>query len=136
MRDTLIQRDRRNPGRMICGAHLGQGSASDRTESSLPTITIDSIGVVPDVLVRDVPDDDLDLIRAAAVEQGVSLQRYLRNALRAQASYLRRQVALARTAARLRGTAEVPAGERAAVLEAIARAHEQRTDELSRRPAP
>jgi len=90
---------------------------------------------VSDVLVRNVPDDDLDLIRSAAADQGVSLQHYLRDALRAQASYLRRRAALARTADRLHGTAEVPADERAAVLEAIAPAHEQRADQLSGRPA-
>jgi hypothetical protein len=90
---------------------------------------------VSDVLVRDVPDDDLDLIRSAAADQGVSLQHYLRDALRAQASYLRRRAALERTADRLRGTADVSADERAAVLEAIAQAHEQRADQLSGRPA-
>lgn len=88
-----------------------------------------------DVLVRGVPDHDLDLIRAAAADQGVSLQHYLRDVLRAQASYLRRRAALARTAERLRGSAEVPADERAAVLAAIAEAHEQRGDELSNRAA-
>jgi hypothetical protein len=90
---------------------------------------------VPDVLVRDVAQDDLDVIRSAAAGQGVSLQRYLRDALRAQASYLRRRAALVRTADRLSGTAEVPAEERAAVLEAIDQAHEERADELSDRPA-
>lgn len=90
---------------------------------------------MPDVLVRDVADDDLDLIRSAAADQGVSLQHYLRDALRAQAGYLRRRAALARTAHRLSGTAEVPAEERAAVLEAIDQAHEERADELSCRPA-
>jgi hypothetical protein len=91
---------------------------------------------VPNVLIRDLPPDDLDLIRAAAAERGTSLQSYLRDALHAEASYLRWQRALAATAERLRGRPDVPAGERRAVLDAITDAHAERADELSGRPAP
>ncbi|MFN2494430.1 MAG: hypothetical protein ABR608_00760 [Pseudonocardiaceae bacterium] len=81
------------------------------------------------------PADDLDQIRSAAADQDMSLQNYLRDAVRAQAAYLRRQAALAKTAERLRGRPEVPADERHAVLDAIADAHTERADELNDRSA-
>ncbi|MGH4019525.1 MAG: hypothetical protein ACRDT0_09870 [Pseudonocardiaceae bacterium] len=86
---------------------------------------------MPNVLIRDVPADDLDQIRSAAAERGTSLQNYLREAVHAQAAYLRRQAALARTAERLRGRSEVSAEERNAVLDAIEDAHAERADQLS-----
>lgn len=91
---------------------------------------------MPNVLIRDVPADDLDQIRAAAAGRGTSLQTYLRDAVHAQASYLRRQAALAGTAERLHGRAGVPADERRAVLDAVDDAHTERADQLSKRPAP
>lgn len=90
---------------------------------------------MPNVLIRDVPSDDLDQIRAAAAERGTSVQGFLLDAVHAQAVYLRRQAAIARTAQRLHGEAEVPAGERVAVLAAVDRAHQERADQLSGRPA-
>ncbi len=86
------------------------------------------------VLIRDVPEDDLDQIRSAAAEQGTSLQNYLRDAVHAQAAYLRRQEALARTAERLHGRSKVPAEERNAVLDAVEEAHAERADQLGDRP--
>jgi hypothetical protein len=83
-----------------------------------------------DVLIRDVPADDLDQIRAAAAERGTSLQSYLRDAVHAQAVYLRRQSALARAAERLRGQGEVSDDERNAVLQSIADAHDERSQQL------
>ncbi len=91
---------------------------------------------MPNVLIRDVPDDDLDQIRSAAAMRGTSLQNYLRDAVHSQAAYLRRQAALARTAERLSGQTEVPAEERGAVLDAIADGHSERADRLIDRPAP
>ena len=88
---------------------------------------------MPNVLIRGVPTEDLERIRAAAAARGVSLQSYLREAVHAQASFLRRQEALARTADRLRGRPEVPGEERQAVLDAIGAAHESRADELGDR---
>lgn len=85
------------------------------------------------VLIRDVPPDDLEQIRSAAAARGTSLQNYLREAVHAQAAYLRRQDALARTARRLQGRREVPADERDGVLKAIDAAHMQRADQLSDR---
>jgi len=87
-----------------------------------------------DVLVRDVPSDDLELIRSAAADLGMSLQRYLLETVHAQATYLRRQHALSRIAVRVQGTPEVPPAERRAVLEAIARAETERAGYLSDRP--
>ncbi len=89
---------------------------------------------MPNVLIRDVPPDDLGQIRAAAAEQGTSVQGYLRDAVHAQAVYLRRQAAIARTSERLRDQAEVPEAERDAVLTAVDQAHEERADQLSGRP--
>lgn len=91
---------------------------------------------MPNVLIRDVPADDLEQIRSAAAERGTSLQNYLRDAVHAQALYVRRQAALAEAAERLQGRPEVPAGERDAVLDAIARAHDERADQLSDRLEP
>ncbi|MDQ3600850.1 MAG: hypothetical protein M3408_06335 [Actinomycetota bacterium] len=91
---------------------------------------------MPNVLIRDVPADDLDQIRSAAAARGTSLQNYLRDAVHAQAAYLRRQAALTRAAERLSDRTEVPADERRAVLDAIADAHTERVDQLSYRPAP
>jgi hypothetical protein len=71
------------------------------------------------VLIRDVPEGDLDLIRLAAADQGLSLQRYLREAMRSHATYLRRQQALGQTRERLSGARIVPDEERRAVLDDI-----------------
>jgi len=86
------------------------------------------------VLIRDVPVDDLEQIRSAAAAQGTSLQNYLLTAVRAQAAYLRRQSALAKTIQRLQGQAAVPEDDRAAVLDSIDAAHQQRADQLGGRP--
>ena len=91
---------------------------------------------MPNVLIRDIPADDLDQLRSAAAEQGTSVQSYLRDAVHAQAVYLRRQAALARTAERLRGRPEVPDDERRTVLDAITDAHAERAEQLSGPPAP
>ncbi len=87
------------------------------------------------VLIRDVPPDDLEQIRAAASERGTSLQNYLLEAVHAQAVYLRRQDALVKTAQRLQGKPEVPDDERVAVLDAIDAAHQERADRLSDWPS-
>ncbi|MGL5816427.1 MAG: hypothetical protein ACRCZD_11550 [Phycicoccus sp.] len=71
------------------------------------------------VLIRDVPDGDLDLIRSAAADRGLSLQRYLREAVQSHATYLRRQRALSQTRQRLHGSRVVPDEERRAVLDDI-----------------
>ena len=80
--------------------------------------------------------DDLELIRETAAQQGMSLQNYLRDAVHSQASYLRRRAALARTTDRLRDRPEVPVSERLAVLDAIAKEHAERADQLTSRPTP
>ncbi|MGH3905512.1 MAG: hypothetical protein ACRDTE_15200 [Pseudonocardiaceae bacterium] len=86
-----------------------------------------------DVLIRDVPEDDLAEIRSAAAARGTSLQNYLREAVRMQAAYLRRQQALVRTAERLRGGPAVPPAERRTVLDAVDDANVERADQLSER---
>jgi uncharacterized protein (DUF1778 family) len=88
---------------------------------------------VSNVLIRDVPPDDLEQIRSAAAERGTSLQNYLLEAVHAQAAYLRRQDALSKAARRLQGTPEVAEEERDAVLEAIDAAHEERAAQLGDR---
>ncbi len=85
------------------------------------------------VLIRDVPPDDLEQIRSAAAARGTSLQSYLREAVHAQATYLRRQEALVRTSQRLQGLPGVTADERDAVLDAIENAHDERANQLSDR---
>jgi hypothetical protein len=83
-----------------------------------------------DVLIRDVPPEDLDEIKAEAAARGVSLQSYLRQAMHSQAAYLRRRNSLRQVAARLAGQPAVPAEERAAVLDAIDYAHDERAERL------
>jgi len=73
---------------------------------------------MPNVLIRDVPPDDLEEIRSAATERGTSLQAYLRDAVHAQAVYLRRQAALRRTAERLAGRPPASTADREAVIDA------------------
>ncbi len=86
------------------------------------------------VLIRDVLPEDLEQIRGAAADRGTTLQTYLWQTVHAQAAYLRRKDALARTAQRLRGRSAVPSSAREGVLDAIETAHEQRGDQLSERP--
>lgn len=83
------------------------------------------------VLIRDVPSNDLELIRAAAAAEGTSLQNYLREAVHTHAAYLRRREALARTANRLQHRDAVPEESREAVLDAIDTAHAERADDLA-----
>lgn len=88
------------------------------------------------VLIRDVPDDDLDQIRSAAAERGMSVQTYLREAIRDQAAQVRRRAALARSAERLHGTSAVPEDERQAALDAVDEAHAERAEQLTDRQQP
>lgn len=83
------------------------------------------------VLIRDVPEEDLDQLRSAAAERGMSLQRYLRDAVHDQAAYLRRQAALERAGARLHGRPGVSPEDRDAISDAIDDAHADRADRLS-----
>lgn len=78
--------------------------------------------------------EDLELIRAAAAYQGASLQSYLRDTIHAQAVHLRRQAAIAQTEARLAGRPPVPESERAAVLDLVEQAHQDRAEHLGSRP--
>lgn len=82
------------------------------------------------VLIRDVPPDDLEQIRTAAAKRGTSLQNYLREAVHAQAAYLRRQDALGQAARRLQTTPAVADAQRDAVLDAIDTEHEERAGQL------
>ncbi|MHB2023351.1 MAG: hypothetical protein ACYCO3_08485 [Mycobacteriales bacterium] len=87
------------------------------------------------VLIRDVSPEDLEQIKEAAAQQGTTLQAYLWETVRAQAAYLRRRDALARTAQRLHGRPAVSNEAREAVLDAIEAAHDERGDRLSQRPS-
>lgn len=86
-----------------------------------------------DVLIRDVPESDLERLRAEAAARGVSLQRLLAETLHMQAAHLRRREALARTDARLHGRRPVSDAEREAVLDTIDREHADRSSELADR---
>ena len=88
------------------------------------------------VLIRDVASDDLERIKAAAAENGTSLQAYLGETLRAQAAFLRRRDALAAIAQRLEVRDPVPESARAAVLDEIDAANEARARDLTDRYAP
>lgn len=86
---------------------------------------------MPDVLIRDVPDAELAELKAAAAAGNVSLQTYLREVVHAQASYLRRQAALAAASERLSSRAPVAQTERQAVLDAIETAHAERAEQVA-----
>jgi 4-hydroxyphenylpyruvate dioxygenase-like putative hemolysin len=88
------------------------------------------------VLIRDVSTEDLARIKAAADQHGTTLQAYLWETVHAQAAFLRRQDALARTARRLQGRTPAPAEARQAVLDTIDAANAEREAELSDRPQP
>ena len=85
------------------------------------------------VLIRDVPGADLDELRSEAAAQGVSLQAYLLETVRAQARFIRRREALNRVEQRLAGNPEVPEVERRAVLDAIDEEQDSRAAELGDR---
>lgn len=75
--------------------------------------------VMTDVLIRDLPDDVLALIRADAAEKGTSMQQQLHAVVLAHAAWLRRQTALASMKDRLQGRPAVTEEDRDAVLEAM-----------------
>lgn len=85
---------------------------------------------MPNVLLRDVPDDVLEELKAAAGSRGQSLQAYLLDTVHAQVTYLRRQAALRRAADRLSGRPAVSEEARQAVLDAIEQAHTERAAQL------
>ena len=87
------------------------------------------------MLIRGVSPEDLEQIREAAAQRGTTLQAYLWETVHAQAAYLRRLDALARTAQRLHGRPQVPNEAREGVLDAIKAAHDERGDRLSQRPS-
>lgn len=86
---------------------------------------------MPHVLVRNVPDADLDVVRAAAAERGESMQEYLLATLLQRAAYLRRQEGLLRAADRLHGREGVPDEARAAALGAFDEEIERRGSALA-----
>lgn len=86
---------------------------------------------MPNVLIRDIPDADLDEIRAAAQSSGESMQARLLAAVQSEATYLRRQAALKSIRARLDGLSPVSEEDRAAVLDAIEAAHAERAAGLA-----
>lgn len=86
---------------------------------------------MPNVLIRDVPADDLAQMRSAAAARGVSLQAYLLAAMHAQAAHLRRQETLNRVAARLADQPAVTEHDRTAVLDAMDDALADRGAQLS-----
>jgi hypothetical protein len=72
---------------------------------------------VSDVLIRDVPADDLADLRAAAAAADQSLQGYLRVVMQAQADYVRRQRSLAAVEQRLAGRQPLHEGELHAAID-------------------
>jgi hypothetical protein len=87
---------------------------------------------VSSLLIRDVPDGDLQVLRAAAAARGQSLQAYMLGAVHDRALYARRQEALGDISRRLEGQPLIPAPEREAVLDAVDAAHDERADDLAR----
>ncbi|HWL44714.1 MAG TPA: hypothetical protein VNQ73_17360 [Ilumatobacter sp.] len=74
-----------------------------------------------DFLLRDVPDEDMDELKAAAHDAQQSLQAYLRESVVHQhAIYLRRLRAIANTERRLAGRTPIPDDARQAAWDAAA----------------
>jgi uncharacterized damage-inducible protein DinB len=86
---------------------------------------------MPNVLIRDMPADDLEEAKSAAAERGMSLQAYLRDIVHAQMVWRRRQATLAEIAESLRGQPSVSDEEQLAVLDAIDAAHAERAEQLA-----
>jgi hypothetical protein len=86
---------------------------------------------MPNVLIRGVPENELDELKAAAAAEDMSLQTYLLEAVHRQVVHLRRQAVLARSADRLADAEPVTEAERQAVLEAIERDHAERAERTS-----
>lgn len=84
-----------------------------------------------DVLIRNVPDVDMERIRAQAAEEHSSLQAYLTRLLQAHGDYLRRKDALAATRRRLAGLSAISSEDRAAVFAAMDDASEDRAGRLA-----
>lgn len=84
---------------------------------------------MPSVLIRDVPDDELDVLRTAAAARGQSLQAYLLDAVHARTAYARRQIALEAIGGRLKGRPAVTESSRRAVLDAVDAAHDERANQ-------
>jgi hypothetical protein len=85
---------------------------------------------MPNVLIRDVPDAELEELKAAAAARKMSLQSYLLQALHAQVAYARRQATLAEIEENVAGMSAVPESERTAVLEEMKDAVERRGEDL------
>ena len=85
---------------------------------------------MPNVLIRDVPDAELEELKAAAAARKMSLQSYLLQALHSQVAYARRQAALAEVEENVARMSAVPESERAAVLEEMKDAVERRGEDL------
>jgi len=85
---------------------------------------------MPNVLIRDVPDAELEELKAAAAARKMSLQSYLLQALHSQVAYARRQATLAEIEENVAGMSAVPESERTAVLEEMKDAVERRGEDL------
>jgi len=90
---------------------------------------------VSNVLIRDLPDGDLDELKVAAAARNMSLQGYLLETIRAQADHIRRHAALDRTTRRFHGRPTVTDEDRKAVLDAVDAAHADRAVQLGGDPA-
>lgn len=84
-----------------------------------------------DVLIRDVPSEDLDVIRSVAAERGMSLQAYLLSAVQMHAAHERRQQTLRALDHELSGRPPVSPDDRQSVLDAVDEAHARRADDLA-----
>jgi hypothetical protein len=71
------------------------------------------------VLIRDVPEPDLERIRAEAAREGSSLQSYLARLIEMHVAYLTRREAIAATERRLAGAPALTDEDRAAVRTAM-----------------
>ncbi|HEX3731611.1 MAG TPA: hypothetical protein VHU91_01605 [Mycobacteriales bacterium] len=74
---------------------------------------------MPNVIVRDVAVDDVATLKRAAAAGGISLQKYLAQELHDEASRLRRQEAIDRMRARMKGRSSASFTEIAESMSAI-----------------
>ncbi len=87
---------------------------------------------MPSVLIRDVPDEELEVLRAEAAARGQSLQAYLLAALHDRTRHARRQATLRRLEERLEGGGVVGEDARRAVLAAMTAGEDDRGAGLAR----
>jgi hypothetical protein len=91
---------------------------------------------MPDLLIRNVTDADLQLIREAAAQEGISMQSYMLRNVQRHATYLRRQATLATLRSERGHRAPISDEDRAVIRKAMYDAFDELGERHADRLAP